>query len=315
MQKKILITGGTGFLGKNLSLFLKKKFKVFISGRNINLGRIVSDQLGINYLPIDISNFTSSYNVINKIRPSIIIHSAASKYVDVSENFPDECIDTNVIGSSNIYKISKLVNCKKLIVISSDKASPPYTTIYGLSKAVMERQLILNNLKSKMQMVILRFGNLAWSTGSVFRIWEEMEKSDNLIQTTGPYMTRFFYKVSEASKLINYVINNTKRFNNSIIIPKLKSARMIDFLKEWKKIKGTKWKIIKKRPMDKDYESLISNYEMNLTKVVKTNIGQLYQIKNFYDQVLSKKSLNSQNSSKLNRNEIRDIILNKPKLL
>lgn len=315
MKKKILITGGTGFLGKNLSLFLKKYFKVFISGRNINLGRVVSGQLGIDYVPMDISNFTSSYNVINKIRPNIIIHSAASKYVDVSENFPDECIDTNVTGSSNIYKISKLVNCKKLIVISSDKASPPYTTIYGLSKAVMERQLILNNLKSKMQMVILRFGNLAWSTGSVFRIWEEMEKSDNLIQTTGPYMTRFFYRVSEASKLINYVINKTKKFNNSIIIPKLKSARMIDFLEEWKKIKGTRWKIIKKRPMDKNYESLISNYEMNLANVIKTDVGQLYQIKNFYDQKLSKKSINSENSLKLSRNEIQDIILNKPEVL
>lgn len=314
-KNKILITGGTGFLGKNLANFLKDFNKVYISARNLKLGKEVSQKIGIEFIPMDICDFSTTANLINKIKPKQIIHCAASKYVDVSEKNPDECINTNIAGSSNIYKAARLVGCKDLIAISSDKASPPYNTIYGLSKAVMERQMILNNIKSNMNLIILRFGNMAWSTGSVFPIWEEMEKKYKLIKSTGVNMSRFIYKISDVLNLIYFTLKNTKKFNNSILIPSMKSAKIIDFLNEWKKVKGTNYIKIKNRPMDKIHESLLSNYEMSLVKKIKTKIGLLYQIKNFYNQTLSDSSIDSSNSAKLSNDEINDILINKPKIL
>ena len=96
-MKKILITGGSGFLGKNLSFKLKNKFKIFISSRNIENGVKIAKKLNINFVPLDISNYDKVDEILFDIKPDIIIHSAASKFVDISEKFVSETIDSNII--------------------------------------------------------------------------------------------------------------------------------------------------------------------------------------------------------------------------
>ena len=151
-MKKILITGGSGFLGKNLSSKLKNDFKIFISSRNIENGVKIAKKLNINFVPLDISKYDKVDETLNNIKPDIIIHSAASKFVDISEEFVSETIDSNIIGSNNLIICAKKNKCKKFIAISSDKASPPFTNLYALSKAVMERSLININSNKELNL-------------------------------------------------------------------------------------------------------------------------------------------------------------------
>ena len=314
-MKKIFITGGSGFLGKNLSFKLKNKFNIFISSRNIENGVKIAKKLNINFVPLDISNYDKVDEILFDIKPDIIIHSAASKFVDISEKFVSETIDSNIIGSKNLFICARKNKCKKFIAISSDKACPPFTNLYALSKAVMERSLININLDKKIDLNILRFGNLPWSTGSVLNIWEYMAKK-KIIHTTGPEMTRFFYTVDEATELIKSLIINKNNLNNRVIIPDMKSLKIKDLLVEFSKKYKAKWKKIREREMDKSYETLIpsnQNYKIKYIKNKKIKMFVLNLKKN--DKSNKNTEINSINSKRFSKNEIIKIINNKPKLL
>ena len=277
-MKKILITGATGFLGKNLAFFLKNKknYKIILSGRSIERCRVAGKELNLEYYPCEISNLNSVIDCISKIRPDTIIHSAATKYVDLAENFPLECIDTNILGTLNLFRVAKKFNVKNFIAISTDKAAPPFNNIYSLSKSVMEKSILLDSLNSKMKVACLRFGNLPWSTGSIFPIWLSMTEKNNLVESTGPEMTRFFYSIDDACELINLTIKNINFFSSKIIIPKMKSAKIKDLLSVWCEIYNTKWKKVKSRPGDKYYESIISSFEYGSVKYTNTKIGRIW---------------------------------------
>ena len=86
-MKKILITGATGFLGKNVAYKLKNKYKIFICSRNLANGKNLERNLKVDFIPLNISNYSEVEEVLFNIKPNIIIHSAASKFVDISEKF------------------------------------------------------------------------------------------------------------------------------------------------------------------------------------------------------------------------------------
>ncbi len=314
-MKKILITGGTGFLGKNLAYFLKlkKKNKIFFTSRSIERCRNANLHLKLEYFPCEISNLSSVIDCISKIKPDVIIHSAATKYVDLAEKFPLECIDTNIIGTLNLIRAGKKFGLKEFIAISTDKAAPPFNNIYSLSKSLMEKAVLLDGKNSGIKAVCLRFGNLPWSTGSIFPIWEEMTKKNNLVKSTGPNMTRYFYSVENACKLIDYVLENIKSFDSKVVIPDMKSAKIRDILDEWCKIYGTKWKRVNSRKGDKSFESILSSTEYSKIKINKTKLGNIFLIDTFSNN--PKKDINSNNSKKFTNKEIQKLILQKPKFL
>ena len=87
MKKKLLITGGSGFLGVNLALKLKK-YEVFLGSRNNKLNHEAKAVTGCEVLPLDVSSSNSVRDVMNKVQPQVVIHAAATKFVDLSEKFP-----------------------------------------------------------------------------------------------------------------------------------------------------------------------------------------------------------------------------------
>ena len=192
MKKKLLITGGSGFLGVNLALKLKKKYEVFLGSRNNKLNHEAKAVTGCEVLPLDVSSSNSVRDVMNKVQPQVVIHAAATKFVDLSEKFPLECIDVNVNGSANIVRECLNFNVSKVIGISTDKASPPIKNTYGLSKSIMERLFVSSNTK-KTKFSCVRYGNVAWSTKSVLPIWRDMFIKNKRIISTGPEMRRFFF--------------------------------------------------------------------------------------------------------------------------
>jgi FlaA1/EpsC-like NDP-sugar epimerase len=292
MKKKILITGGTGFLGINLAKKFSKKYTVILSGRNNKLNYIAKNKTKCEVIPLDVSNINSIRDAINYAKPNIIIHAAATKFVDLSEKFPFETIDSNVLGSSNIARVSIDKKIKTVIGISTDKASPPVKNIYGLSKSIMERLFLSSSNQSNTQFSCVRYGNVAWSTGSVLPIWKRMFDKNKTILTTGPYMRRFFFLVSDAVTLVDTALKNIKFLNGKILSREMKSAQMIDIIKTWINIYGGKYSIIGSRSGDRQDEYLIGEEELKYTIEKKINNIKHYVI----------------DFSKTNKNSIKQII-------
>ena len=293
MKKKILITGGTGFLGINLAKKFSKKYAVILSGRNNKLNYIAKNKTQCEVIPLDVSNINSIRDAINYAKPDIIIHAAATKFVDLSEKFPFETIDSNVLGSSNIARVSIDKKIKTVIGISTDKASPPVKNIYGLSKSIMERVFLSSSNQSNTQFSCVRYGNVAWSTGSVLPIWKRMFDKNKTILTTGPYMRRFFFLVSDAVTLVDTALKNIKFLNGKILSREMKSAQMIDIIKTWINIYGGKYSIIGSRSGDRQDEYLIGEEELKYTIEKKINKIKHYVIdfsktdKNSIKQIIS----------------------------
>ena len=106
-NNNILITGGSGFLGKNLSKTLSEKNNVILFSRNIDNLKSSALESNAKYYAGDISKIESIRDVLNLYKVDIIIHAAASKYVDHSEENPNECIDNNFLGLQNIIRVCK----------------------------------------------------------------------------------------------------------------------------------------------------------------------------------------------------------------
>jgi len=308
-MKRMLITGGTGYLGRNLALFYKKKYKIFLGARNNKQNFLVKNLTNCEVLPMDVSNINSVNDALNFSKPHIVIHAAATKFVDLSEKYPFECIDTNILGSTNIARAC--INKKIPIVlgVSTDKASPPVKNIYGLSKSCMERLFLSLSDYGTTKFACVRYGNVTWSTGSVLPIWKSMYLKNNIILSTGPYMRRFFFTVNDAIELIDQAIKNINKLKNKVLSVEMKSSRMIDFLKVWKKNYKVNYKIIENRKGDRLDEFLIGKEELKYSYSLQLNKKKYYVVDfNKLSKKPLKKIVSSQNAKKLKEKEIKNII-------
>ncbi|MDC0056690.1 polysaccharide biosynthesis protein [Alphaproteobacteria bacterium] len=309
-MKKVLISGGSGFLGKNLAIKMKNKYKVYISGRNIDLNTKAENEIGCLSVPLDVSNIESVKDAFNLVKPDIVIHSAANKYVGSCEKNSLSCIDTNIIGSQNIARIAIDKKVKSVIGISTDKATPPVNNTYGLTKSIMER-MFCNLSNDEINFACVRFGNIAWSTGSVFPIWQKMILKKNIIESTGPNMRRYFFSVDEASDLVIKTLDNIKIFNGKIVTTKMKSTEIKKILEIWCKEYKTSWKQIKKREGDSEDEYLVGSNELQFSK--EMIINNFHYIVIDYKKPLPKskqfkKVLSTKHAKKLNTKEILKLI-------
>ena len=309
MKKNLLITGGSGFLGVNLALSLKKKYNVYIGSRNQKRNYDASLETGCESIPIDVTNIESVRDALIYSKPDTIIHGAATKFVDISEKFPFECSDVNILGSTNIARVAIERGVKTVIGISTDKATQPIKNFYGFSKATMEKLFLNANRNSKTNFLCVRYGNVAWSTGSVLPIWKQMFEKDKKILTTGPFMRRFFFTIDDAVELVLFALKESKKFRGKILCADMKACKLIDIIKVWNQNFGGSYKIIKERKGDRLDEYLIGENEIKFT----TKIHNKKKI--FYLIDLEKKSLkplkkivSSENASRLNKSEIYNLL-------
>lgn len=308
-RKTVLITGGTGFLGRNLALFFKDNYRVILASRNNKQNAQVAKLTGCEVVPLDITNIESVRDVINEFKPHIIIHAAATKFVDLSEKYPMECVDVNVVGSQNVARVAADKNVEVVIGISTDKATPPVRNIYGMSKAVMERMFCAMNGKTVTKFTCVRYGNVAWSTGSVLPIWNEMWEKTKIIGTTGPEMRRFFFTVNEAVTLVNTALENIQEVQGKVLSREMKSAQIEDILKVWVDTKGGKWEKIEGRPGERNDEFLVGDIELPYTQEKLYN-GIKHFLISFNQKVESPVGgvVSSANAIKLTADEIISLI-------
>ena len=313
MKKKVLITGGTGFLGRRLGLILKEEFQVVLAGRNNGRNFEAESFSGCPSIPMDVVNIESVRDGINEIKPEIIIHAAATKFVDLSEAQPMECIDVNVLGSQNIARVAVDKGTEVVIGVSTDKAAPPVGNTYGLTKALMEHVFCGMNGKSRTKFACVRFGNIAWSTGSVLPIWKKMQEREGLIRTTGPEMRRFFFTAEEAAKVVMTALQNIDELQGKVLSRRMKAALIGDMLRVWIENKGGSWEKVPGRPGEKADEILIGDLELAYTTEVYYHDIPHYVISFNLKAVNPVQSvLTSANSEKLNDAEILSLINHVP---
>jgi UDP-N-acetylglucosamine 4,6-dehydratase len=313
MKSRVLITGGTGFLGKRLGLALKNEYDVYLTGRNNKQNFTAEKMTGCKILPMDVVNIESVRDAFAEVRPDIVIHAAATKFVDLSEKQPMECTDVNVVGSQNVARVAVEKGVKAVIGISTDKAAPPVRNIYGLSKAMMERIFCSMNAKTDTKFVCVRYGNVAWSTGSVLPIWRKMHAETGVLKSTGPEMTRYFFTVDDAVQLVLTGMKNIEALQGKVLSRMMKSAQIKDILDVWVSEKGGKWEKIAGRPGDRLYECLIGELELDYTRKA-TYDGILHYVISFNEKVEEplKEIVSSDNAERLSRTEISKLLNNIP---
>lgn len=268
--KKILITGGTGSLGKSLT----KK----ILESNVEIIRIFSrDELKQSQMDAELNDERLRFligDVRDKERLSraledinVVIHAAALKHVPVAEYNPFEAVKTNVNGTQNVIEASLDNNVEFVLGIGTDKAVSPFNT-YGATKLLMERLLISANHykgKHKINFSCVRYGNVLGSSGSIVPTFINQIKQGKKITITDPNMTRFNITMPEALDLIFRALEKSK--GGEIFVPKLKSYRVIDVKIAISELlhASSEIDVINARPGEKHHEILISKDEIRNT--------------------------------------------------
>jgi FlaA1/EpsC-like NDP-sugar epimerase len=311
---KILVTGGNGFLGKRLGLELRKLgHQVTLASRNNKQNFLAKEFSGCNVLPMDVSSIESVRDAVIQEMPDVIIHAAATKFVDLAEKQPMETIDINVTGSQNVARVAIERGVKLVIGISTDKSSPPVRNIYGMTKSLMERLFSLMEGKSDTHFVSVRYGNVAWSTGSVLGIWKKMLKKQGFIGTTGPEMFRYFFTVDEAVSLVLTALKNSSELHGKVLSRYMKAAQLEDIIRVWTKQESATYEKIEGRPGERLEEFLIGESELEYTE------ERIYDGIRHYVLSFNEKSenpltevLSSRTAEKLSDDEIRAIINNPP---
>ena len=220
--KKILVTGAGGTIGseicKQISL-LKPRELILIEENEYALYKILKN-LNKTVKPIlaDIRDIKKIEGVIKKFRPDIVFHAAALKHITFVEEDPIEALKTNFFATAKLCQICKSNNVPKFVFISTDKAVNP-TNIMGATKRLCEKYIQkISDSSAKTKFLIVRFGNVLGSTGSVVPLFEDQIKRGGPITITHPRVSRYFMTIREAVELVLISSQIKESINGQIFI-------------------------------------------------------------------------------------------------
>jgi FlaA1/EpsC-like NDP-sugar epimerase len=208
--KKVMITGGAGSIGEEISLQVCKYFplELMILDHNENglfyMERKIKKEYGdlkLKIMVADIRNREKMENIFTSFKPEVIFHSAAHKHVPMMEYHPDEAVSNNILGTKNLVELADKYEVNNFVMISTDKAINP-TSVMGASKQVAEMIIKMYGKKSKTNFVAVRFGNVLDSSGSVIPTFKKQIAEGGPITITDKEMERYFMTIAEASQLV-----------------------------------------------------------------------------------------------------------------
>lgn len=279
--KRILITGGTGSLGKTLTRRLlesklgkpkkivifsrdeakQHQMRMFYKNRKFATDEIIYhnfDQL-VEFRIGDVRDFSSIAAALKDV--DIVFNTAALKQVPTCEYFPLEAVKTNIMGPNNIMRAVSEYNLPIEVVIgvSTDKACKP-VNVMGMTKALQERIFIQANMScSRTRFVCARYGNVLASRGSVIPLFREQILAGGPVTITTVDMTRFLLSLEQAVDTVFAAVQDARR--GETYIPHAPSANIVDIADALIGNRRIDKKVIGIRPGEKVHEILISEEE------------------------------------------------------
>lgn len=278
-NKSILITGGTGSLGQQLTKTILHKWpnvkRLVIFSRDeqkqfqMNQEYPESIYAAIRYFIGDVRDYDRLLRAFEGI--DYVIHAAAMKHVHIAEYNPMECVKTNVLGAENVINAALATGVKNVVALSTDKAAAPIN-LYGATKLCSDKLFVAaNNIKGfrDLKFSVVRYGNVMGSNGSVIPFFLSKRK-DGVLPITDLNMTRFNISLQEGADMVLHAMETA--WGGEIFVPKIPSYKLIDVAEAIGP--ECKHEIVGIRPGEKVHEEMITSSDSFSTY----DLGKYYAI-------------------------------------
>lgn len=263
-DKSILITGGTGSLGKALTRYLLENHsllkRLVIFSRDEQKQFKMAQEYPVTEFPqirFFIGDVRDKDRLVRAFKTvDYVIHAAAMKHVHLAEYNPDECVKTNVNGAQNVINAALETDVERVVALSTDKACAPIN-LYGATKLTSDKLFIAaNNITgwNPIKFSVVRYGNVMGSNGSVIPFFLD-KKKEGILPITDPDMTRFNISLQDGINMVMHALEHA--WGGEIFIPKIPSYRICDVAEaigpECEKV------VIGIRPGEKVHEEMITS--------------------------------------------------------
>ena len=258
-KANILITGGTGsfghaFVPMTLEKYNPKKIVIFSRDemKQWEMAKLFKDDPRVRFMIGDVRDKDRMYRVLDGI--DYVIHAAATKIVPTAEYDPFECVKTNVIGAMNLIDACIDKGVKRIVALSTDKASAP-SNLYGATKLTSDRLFVSGNSYTgghNTSFSVVRYGNVMGSRGSVIPFFISI-KGKSEFPITDNRMTRFMISLEEGVELVWHAFNDMK--GGEIYVKKIPSMKVTDVALAVDE--NTKQEEVGIRPGEKLHEQMI----------------------------------------------------------
>jgi UDP-N-acetylglucosamine 4,6-dehydratase/5-epimerase len=278
-NKSVLITGGTGSLGKALTSTILKRWpsirRLVIFSRDEQKQFVMAQEYPPDKYP-NIRFFIGDVRDFERVKRAFkgvdyVIHAAAMKHVPIAEYNPMECVKTNIIGAENVINAALETEVECVVALSTDKASAPIN-LYGATKLASDKLFVAaNNItgKNPIRFSVVRYGNVMGSNGSVIPFFIK-KKKEGVLPITDETMTRFNITLQGGVDMVLHALEHA--WGGEIFVPKIPSYKITDVAEaigpECKK------NVVGIRPGEKIHEEMITTSDSFYTY----DLGRYYAI-------------------------------------
>jgi UDP-N-acetylglucosamine 4,6-dehydratase/5-epimerase len=281
-NKTVFLTGGTGSFGNKFAEQILNKFnpKMLIVYSRDEMKQYFMNQkfnnTKIKFITGDVRDKDRLTSTMTDV--DYVVHAAATKIVPAAELNPSESVKTNIIGAMNVIEACKSNNIKKIVALSTDKASNP-VNFYGATKLASDKLFVASNnfsKKNESKFSIVRYGNVMGSRGSIIPFFLELKKKNKPYLITDKRMTRFMITLEQSVNLVIQAFNDME--GGEIYVKKIPSMNIMDILNAIDP--KPKIKLIGIRPGEKlheqmiGYEDSVFTYEYSSFYKILPNIAE-----------------------------------------
>lgn len=266
-QSTILVTGGTGSFGNAFIPMTLEKYnprKIIIFSRDEMKQWEMAKKFGgdprVRFFIGDIRDKDRLYRALDGV--DYVVHAAATKIVPIAEYNPFECVKTNVLGAMNLIDACIDKGIKRVVALSTDKASGPIN-LYGATKLASDKLFVAANSYSgthETRFSVVRYGNVMGSRGSVIPFFMSIRK-EGVLPITDERMTRFMISLEQGVGLVWHAFSDM--VGGEIYVKKIPSMKVIDIAKAI--APECSLKIVGIRPGEKLHEQMIGVEDSDYT--------------------------------------------------